>query len=217
MLGPMSRHVVVALVLVVVSVGCSDAKGPAKAETPGPKVAETKSAAGAAKGAGEDEAAVPDVSADRGSEVAAPEPTKAEPDTGPPPPEGVMVPRGGVVVRADDGGGRAAYLWKGLFTADPSDPQLQASIAAATSTGEVLTANGALLRRYEEDVKAAGTSTTGSPSSPGFHYMTTGATPYAVFVRLPADDPHGPPPDPSQPTKDDNGPLVEIVVSTPGG
>lgn len=203
--------------------GCADAKPTAKAppaegspraEAPKPPKAPAAESPQAEAAPRTPEAPTKVAEHDEPTVEPAAEPANAE---GPPAPEGVPLPRWGVVVEADDGGGRAAYHWKGIVTADPSDPGLQSHLAAATSTGKTLTPNAALLERYRQEVSDAGLSPTGLVGSPSFHFVTGGSTPWAVFVRTPADDPHGPPPDPSRPVADDNGPLIEIVVGTPGG
>jgi hypothetical protein len=136
----------------------------------------------------------------------------------PAPPRGVVLPRGTIVVSATDGERKAAFVWLGTFALDPADPDASRRIATARSSGQTLELVDAVLEMYREDVAAAGLENTGFGFMRGFDY-TVGSGPDAlgVFVRVPADNPLGPPVDADEPVGDDNGPYIEIIAGPLGG
>jgi hypothetical protein len=142
----------------------------------------------------------------------------AAPTIDPAPPPGVVIPRGVRVVSAEAGGPGYSWYWKATLAADPADADLRARIEQARAAGHELTLGTAALARHREDVEAAGHAVTGFAFMPGFDYdVKSERGPLAVFVRVPADDPHGGPRDPSVAVADEHGPYFEITVGPAGG
>jgi hypothetical protein len=105
-------------------------------------------------------AAVPAGSAAPAKQAAMPAPAW-QAAWGPPPPEGVMVPRIGRVIRAEDGRPvRAAYVWKGAFEVDPAEPEVAARVREETAQFGSPSALGEIGKQlYLQHVIAAGIET----------------------------------------------------------
>ncbi|HTE53654.1 MAG TPA: hypothetical protein VK698_22520 [Kofleriaceae bacterium] len=89
----------------------------------------------------------------------------------PPPPQGVIVPAVGRVRSIEAGDRKAAYVWKGVFEADPADPRIQAVIARRPGPGAPDAGDAASIL-YDEQVEAAGITT--SKLDYSFNYVIQG-------------------------------------------
>lgn len=133
----------------------------------------------------------------------------------PPPPVEMPLPLGVTVVDITDGGRDAAFMWRGWFAGDPSDPRVNERIGEWYADGIERTATEAAYELYLEDVRNAGypTDSYDMGDHRGFNFpLAEGELPIDGLVRLAPGDPNNPN-NPFAPEVD----VIEVIVGLRGG